>query len=260
MRGLFREMLVSLCVAAITLSVFAVAIAIGLLASMAIGDGSWLVGAPVSIVFLLIVFLRLRLLWMTGNAREPKASRLRRLQVSRRGFVLLAAPVLSGINAGSVLHRISSFSRASPGLFALQIVMEVTLLWCAMAALVLPAVFNNRILKVWTLLLVSLGFIASYYVVRLNVGIDMSVINSILRTDQEEVVEFIDPLGALLFVAVVGTTAVALARTSITSGRQVIGKIVLTRDLVFLTIALFFGIVSSHHAFAQIDTRFFKTG
>jgi KDO II ethanolaminephosphotransferase len=84
----------------------------------------------------------------------------------------------------------------------------------------------------------------------------MSVINSILRTDQQEVVEFIDPLGALLFVAVVGTTAVVLARTSITPGRQAIGKIVLT----VIPIALFFGIVSSHHAFAQIDTRFFKTG
>ncbi len=70
----------------------------------------------------------------------------------------------------------------------------------------LPAAFNNRILKFWTLLLVGLGFISSYYVVRLNVGIDISVIRSILSTDQQEVVEFIDPLSVLLLVAVVASS------------------------------------------------------
>ncbi len=131
-----------------------------------------------------------------------------------------------------------------------------------MAALVLPAAFNNRILKIWTLLLVGLGVIASYYVVRLNVGIDMSVIRSILSTDQKEVVEFIDPLSFLLLVAVVGTTTAVLALTRIVPRHQVAEKVVLATRLIgvlSLTSALFLGVVSSHQAF-EIDTRFFKTG
>ena len=131
-----------------------------------------------------------------------------------------------------------------------------------MAALVLPAAFNNRILKIWTLLLVGLGVIASYYVVRLNVGIDMSVIRSILSTDQQEVVEFIDPLSFLLLVAVVGATTAVLAVTRIVPRHQVAEKVVLATRLIgvlSLTSALFLGVVSSHQAF-EIDTRFFKTG
>jgi glucan phosphoethanolaminetransferase (alkaline phosphatase superfamily) len=158
--------------------------------------------------------------------QNQPSSRVPRLQVSRLGFVLLAATFLSIINAGSVLQRTSSFSRASPRIFALQTVIEVALLWCTMAALVLPAAFNNRILKIWTLLLVGLGFIASYYVFRLNVGIDISVIRSILSTDQQEVVEFIDPLSLLLLVAVVGATTALLAIISIVPRHQVTGKIV----------------------------------
>ena len=131
-----------------------------------------------------------------GTLQDQPSSRVRRLRVSRLGFVLLAATALSLINAGSVLQRTSSFSQTSSEIFALQAVVEVALLWCTMAGLILLAAFNNRILKIWTLLLVSLGFIASYYVARLNVGIDMSVIRSILSTDQEEVVEFIDPLSS----------------------------------------------------------------
>ena len=146
-----------------------------------------------------------------GKLQNQRSARVRRLQVSRLGFVLLVATVLSFINAGSVLQRTSSFSRASTGIFALQIVTEVALLWCTMAALVLLAAFNVRILKVWTLILVGLGFISSYYVLRLNVGIDMSVIRSILTTDQKEVIEFVDPLSLLLLVAVVGTTTAVLA-------------------------------------------------
>ena len=153
--------------------------------------------------------------------QNQRSARVRRLRVSRLGFVLLAATVLSLINTGSVLQRTSSFSRGSLGIFALQTVTEVALLWCTMAALVLPAAFNIRILKVWTLLLVALGLIASYYVVRLNVGIDMSVIRSILSTDQQEVVEFIDPLSLLLLVAVVGMTTAVLAVTSIVPRSQV---------------------------------------
>ena len=129
-----------------------------------------------------------------GELQNQRSGRVRRLQVSRLGFVLLVATVLSLINAGSVLQRTSSFSGASTGIFALQTVTEVALLWCTMAALVLLAAFNVRILKVWTLILVGLGFISSYYVLRLNVGIDMSVIRSILTTDQKEVAEFVDPL------------------------------------------------------------------
>jgi glucan phosphoethanolaminetransferase (alkaline phosphatase superfamily) len=174
--------------------------------------------------------------------------------VSRLGFVLLAATFLSLINAGSVLQRTSSFSRTSQGIFAL----------CTMAALILPAAFNNRLLKIWTLLLVALGFIASYYVFRLNVGIDTSVIRSILSTDQQEVVEFIDPLSLLLLVAIVGTTVALLAITSIVPRHQATGKIVLApRPIAVLsfTSALLLGVVSSHHAFGQIDaTQFFKTG
>ncbi len=133
-----------------------------------------------------------------------------------------------------------------------------------MAVLILLAAFNNRILKIWTLVLVSLGFIASYYVARLNVGIDMSVIRSILSTDQEEVVEFIDPLSVLLLVAVVGMTAAALALTSIVPRHQLTGKIVLApRPIGVLSLAgaLILLVVSSHHAFGQVDaTQFFKTG
>jgi glucan phosphoethanolaminetransferase (alkaline phosphatase superfamily) len=194
--------------------------------------------------------------------QNKRSARVRRLQVSRLGFVLLVATVLSFINAGSVLQRTSSFSRTSPGIFALQTVTEVALLWCTMAALVLPAAFNNRILKVWTLLLVGLRFISSYYVVRLNVGIDMSVIRSILSTDQKEVVEFIDPLSLLLLVAVVGTTTAVLAITRIVPRYQVTGKVVLAPRLIgvlFLTSAIFLGVLSSHQAF-EIDTRFFKSG
>ena len=197
-----------------------------------------------------------------GTLQNQRSAPVRRIQVSRLGFVLLAATVLSLINAGSVLQRTSSFSRGSPGIFALQTVTEVALLWCTMAALVLPAAFNIRILKVWTLLLVGVGFIASYYVVRLNVGIDMSVIRSILSTDQKEVVEFIDPLSLLLLVAVVGTTTAVLAITRIVPRYQVTGKVVLAPRLIgvlFLTSALLLGVVSSHQAF-EIDTRFFKTG
>ena len=197
-----------------------------------------------------------------GTLQNQRSARVRRIRVSRLGFVLLAATVLSLINTGSVLQRTSSFSRASPGIFALQTVTEVALLWCTMAALVLPAAFNNRILKIWTLLLVGLGVIASYYVVRLNVGIDMSVIRSILSTDQKEVVEFIDPLSFLLLVAVVGTTTAVLAVTRIVPRHQVAEKVVLATRLIgvlSLTSALFLGVVSSHQAF-EIDTRFFKTG
>jgi KDO II ethanolaminephosphotransferase len=133
-----------------------------------------------------------------------------------------------------------------------------------MAALVLPAAFNNRILKIWTLLLVGLGFIASYYVFRLNVGIDISVIRSILSTDQQEVVEFIDPLSLLLLVAVVGATTALLAIISIVPRHQATGKIVLAPrpiGVLFFTSALLLGVVSSHHAFGQVDaTQFFKTG
>jgi glucan phosphoethanolaminetransferase (alkaline phosphatase superfamily) len=196
--------------------------------------------------------------------QNQPSSRVPRLQVSRLGFVLLAATFLSIINAGSVLQRTSSFSRASPGIFALQTVIEVALLWCTMAALILPAAFNNRILKIWTLLLVGLGFIASYYVFRLNVGIDISVIRSILSTDQQEVVEFIDPLSLLLLVAVVGATTALLAIISIVPRHQVTGKIVLAPrpiGVLSLTSALLLGVFSSHHAFGQIDaTQFFKTG
>jgi glucan phosphoethanolaminetransferase (alkaline phosphatase superfamily) len=196
--------------------------------------------------------------------QNQPSSRVPRLQVSRLGFVLLAATFLSIINAGSVLQRTSSFSRASPGIFALQTVIEVALLWCTMAALVLPAAFNNRILKIWTLLLVGLGFIASYYVFRLNVGIDISVIRSILSTDQQEVVEFIDPLSLLLLVAVVGATTALLAIISIVPRHQATGKIVLAPrpiGVLSLTSALLLGVFSSHHAFGQIDaTQFFKTG
>jgi KDO II ethanolaminephosphotransferase len=196
--------------------------------------------------------------------QSQPSSRVRRLQVSRLGFVLLAATVLSLINAGSVLQRTSSFSRASPGIFALQTAIEVALLWCTMAALVLPAAFNNRILKIWTLLLVGLGFISSYYVVRLNVGIDISVIRSILSTDQQEVVEFIDPLSVLLLVAVVASTIAVLATISIVPRYQATGKIVFAPrpiGVLSLTGALLLGVVSSHHAFGQIDaTQFFKTG
>jgi hypothetical protein len=70
MRALLREILISLCVAGITLSIFAVAIAVGLLASIAIDSGGWLVGATVSIAFLLVVVLPLRLWWVTRNARK----------------------------------------------------------------------------------------------------------------------------------------------------------------------------------------------
>ena len=197
-----------------------------------------------------------------GKLQNQRSGRVRRLRVSRLGFVLLVATVLSLINAGSVLQRTSSFSRASPGIFALQTVTEVALLWCTMAALVLLAAFNDRILKVWTLILVGLGFISSYYVLRLNVGIDMSVIRSILTTDQKEVVEFVDPLSLLLLVAVVGTTTAVLAITHIVPGDQATGKVVLAPRLIgvlFLTSALFLGVASSHQAFG-IDTRFFKTG
>ena len=192
--------------------------------------------------------------------QNQPSSRVRRLRVSRLGFVLLAATVLSFINTGSVLQRTSSFSRGSLGIFALQTVTEVTLLWCTMAALVLPAALNIRILKVWTLLLVALGLISSYYVVRLNVGIDMSVIRSILSTDQQEVVEFIDPLSLLLLVAVVGMTTAVVAITSIVPRSQV-RKIVLAPPpirVLSVTSALFLGVVSSHYAFGQIDTRFFR--
>ena len=197
-----------------------------------------------------------------GTLQNRRSARVRRLKISRLGFVLLAATVLSFINAGSVLQRTSSFSRGSLGIFALQTVTEVALLWCTMAALVLPAAFNNRILKVWTLLLVGVGFLSSYYVVRLNVGIDMSVIRSILSTDQKEVVEFIDPLSLLLLVAVVGMTTAVLAITHIVPRYQVTGKVVLAPRLIgvlFLASALLLGVVSSHQAF-EIDTRFFKTG
>ena len=197
-----------------------------------------------------------------GKLQNQRSGRVRRLRVSRLGFVLLVATVLSLINAGSVLQRTSSFSRASTGIFALQTVTEVALLWCTMAALVLLAAFNNRILKVWTLLLVGLGFISSYYVLRLNVGIDMSVIRSILTTDQKEVVEFVDPLSLLLLVAVVGTTTAALAIIHIVPGCQATGKVVFAPRLIgvlFLTSALFLGVASSHQAFG-IDTRFFKVG
>ena len=131
-----------------------------------------------------------------------------------------------------------------------------------MAALVLPAAFNVRILKVWTLILVGLGFISSYYVLRLNVGIDMSVIRSILTTDQKEVAEFVDPLSLLLLVAVVGTTTAVLAITHIVPGGQATEKAVLAPRLIgglFLTSALFLGVASIHEAFG-IDTRFFKIG
>ena len=79
-----------------------------------------------------------------GKLQNQRSGRVRRLQVSRLGFVLLVATVLSLINAGSVLQRTSSFSGASTRIFALQTVTEVALLWCTMAALVLLAAFNVR--------------------------------------------------------------------------------------------------------------------
>jgi hypothetical protein len=69
MRSWLREILVSLSVAVITLSTFAVAIAVGLLVSIEIDSSSWWVGATASIAFLLFVVLPLRLWWVMKNAR-----------------------------------------------------------------------------------------------------------------------------------------------------------------------------------------------
>jgi len=191
------------------------------------------------------------------------SARIPRLQVSRLGFVLLAATLLSFINAGSILQRTSLLSQASPGIFALQTLIEVVLLWSTMAALVMLGAFNNRVLKIWTLLLVGLAFIASYYVYRLNVGIDISVIRSILTTDQEEVIEFVDPLSLVLLVTLIGATTAALLVTRIVPKNQVAGKTFAPRPyrVLFLTCVVLLAVVSSHHAFGQIDaTDFFKKG
>lgn len=194
---------------------------------------------------------------------DRSSPRFPRFQVSRLGFVLLAATVLSLINATSVFERTSSFS-ATPSIFVLQTAIEVALLWCTMAALVMAAAFNDRVLKVWTLLLVSVGFIASYYVDRLNVGIDISGIRSILTTDRQEVIEFVDPLAIVLLVVVVAVTAAALAAIEIVPRRELMGRRGFAPRpigvLAFVSVLLL-GVASSHHAFGQIDaTQFFKTG
>jgi glucan phosphoethanolaminetransferase (alkaline phosphatase superfamily) len=98
--------------------------------------------------------------------------------------------------------------------------------------------------------------------VRLNVGIDMSVIRSILSTDQKEVVEFVDPLSLLLLVVIIGMTTAVLAIISIVPSYQLTRKVVLAPRLIgvlSLTSALFLGVISSQQAFG-LDTRFFKTG
>ena len=70
MSNWLREILVSLSVALITLSLFAVAIAVGLFVAIEIDGGSWWVGATASIAFLLFVVLPLRLWWVMKNARD----------------------------------------------------------------------------------------------------------------------------------------------------------------------------------------------
>jgi hypothetical protein len=66
-----REIFVSLSIAAITLLAFALAIAVGLLVSSVISNGSWWVSATAAVAFLLLVLLPLRLWWVMRTARRP---------------------------------------------------------------------------------------------------------------------------------------------------------------------------------------------
>ena len=66
-----RETLVSISIAAITLSTFAVAIAVGVLISTTMSSGSWWVGATTAVAFLVLVALPLRLWWVMKKSRQP---------------------------------------------------------------------------------------------------------------------------------------------------------------------------------------------
>ena len=61
---MIREILSTLIAAAITLLAFVVAIAFGVLVSVEVTDGSWLVGVLASVAFLLFVVLPVRLWWV----------------------------------------------------------------------------------------------------------------------------------------------------------------------------------------------------
>ena len=65
-----REFLVSVGVIAITLTIFAVAIALGFFVSIKLAQGSFWMGVAVAISFLVFVVLPLRLWWVSRKARQ----------------------------------------------------------------------------------------------------------------------------------------------------------------------------------------------
>jgi hypothetical protein len=96
------------------------------------------------------------------NPPTPNSSQRYRLQVSRLGFVILAATFLSLINGPSLWQRTSDFFNEHSGLGSVEhILVEIALLWCSTAALVLLAAFHNSVLKFWTGLLVCVGVFTS---------------------------------------------------------------------------------------------------
>jgi hypothetical protein len=65
-----REFLVTVGVVAITLTIFAVAIALGFFVSIQLAQGSFWMGVAVAISFLVFVVLPLRLWWVSRKARQ----------------------------------------------------------------------------------------------------------------------------------------------------------------------------------------------
>ena len=63
-----RESLARLGVAAITLFIWAFAMALGTIVAVEIGEGGFWIGVTVAVCFLVFIVLPLRLWWVTKNA------------------------------------------------------------------------------------------------------------------------------------------------------------------------------------------------
>jgi hypothetical protein len=70
MANWYREVLVSLSVAARVVAIFAVAVVFGVLVSLKIGNGNLWIAATAAASLLLFVVLPIRLWWLRKRARE----------------------------------------------------------------------------------------------------------------------------------------------------------------------------------------------
>lgn len=170
---------------------------------------------------------------------------------SRWTYLYAVAALLVLLNAPHILRELQDISRsANPLRAGILLPLIFSWAWIQTAAMLLPAVLHRAVLRAWSVFLVNVTVVATYFTYRMRLPIERDVLQAIAATDRTEFSEILDPVLIGLMIVVAIPVSILLLRAQIGPAFFVPWRIrTRTTALTAMSLALIAALVTSHFVF-----------